>query len=92
MGFEDVPERLAAPFEEHEVKFKPAVVSGSRALALPYVDARAIQDRLDEVLGVAGDQTLQSKDKGDNSTAGKAGCGGNRSAASRSRPGRYGEG
>lgn len=47
-------EQLAAPFEQDEVKFKPAVVSGSRALALPYVDARAIQDRLDEVLGVAG--------------------------------------
>src|SRR5579864_3580127 len=45
---------LLAPFEAHEVKFKPAVVSGSRALALPYVDARVIQDRLDEVLGVAG--------------------------------------
>ena len=37
-----------------EVKFKPGVVSGNRALALPYVDARVIQDRLDEVLGVAG--------------------------------------
>src|SRR6516165_3249926 len=46
--------RLAQPFQVNEVKFKPAVVSGSRALALPYVDARVIQDRLDEVLGVAG--------------------------------------
>jgi hypothetical protein len=45
---------LAAPFDASEVKFKPAVVSGSRALALAYVDARVIQDRLDEVLGVAG--------------------------------------
>jgi hypothetical protein len=45
---------LAAPFDPSEVKFKPAVVSGSRALALPYVDARVIQDRLDEVLGVCG--------------------------------------
>jgi len=45
---------LLAPFEQGEVKFKPAVVSGNRALALPYVDARVIQDRLDEVLGVAG--------------------------------------
>jgi hypothetical protein len=47
-------ESLAAPFEPTEVKFKPAVVSGNRALALAYVDARAIQDRLDTVLGVAG--------------------------------------
>jgi hypothetical protein len=45
---------LAAPFEPSEVRFKPAVVSGNRALALAYVDARAIQDRLDEVLGVMG--------------------------------------
>jgi hypothetical protein len=45
---------LAEPFEPSEVKFKPAVVSGSRAMALAYVDARVIQDRLDEVLGVEG--------------------------------------
>jgi hypothetical protein len=45
---------LAAPFAADEVKFKPAVVSGNRAMALAYVDARAIQDRLDDVLGVAG--------------------------------------
>src|SRR5262249_39820056 len=45
---------LAAPFDPSEVKFKPAVVSGNRALALAYVDARAIQDRLDDALGVAG--------------------------------------
>ena len=47
-------QELLGPFEATEVKFKPAVVSGNRALALPYVDARVIQDRLDEVLGVAG--------------------------------------
>ena len=45
---------LAAPFDPDELKFKPAVVSGNRALALAYVDARTIQDRLDQVLGVAG--------------------------------------
>lgn len=45
---------LAAPFDAGEVKFKPAVVSGNRALALAYVDARVIQDRLDDVLGVMG--------------------------------------
>jgi hypothetical protein len=45
---------LAAPFDASEVKFKPQVVKGPRALAIPYVDARAIQDRLDEVLGVDG--------------------------------------
>src|SRR5262249_39341643 len=45
---------LAPPFDPTEVRFKPAVVSGNRALALAYVDARVIQDRLDEVLGVTG--------------------------------------
>jgi hypothetical protein len=45
---------LAAPFDPSEVKHKPGAVSGNRALALAYVDARAIQDRLDEVLGVDG--------------------------------------
>jgi hypothetical protein len=45
---------LAAPFDPREVKFKPAVVSGNRALALAYIDARVIQDRLDEVVGVLG--------------------------------------
>ncbi len=43
---------LAAPFDPAEVKFKPQTVSGGRALAVPYVDARVIQDRLDDVLGV----------------------------------------
>jgi hypothetical protein len=45
---------LSAPFDPREVKFKPAVVSGNRALALAYIDARVIQDRLDEVVGVLG--------------------------------------
>lgn len=45
---------LSIPFDPSMVRFKPAVVQGNRALALAYVDARAIQDRLDEVLGVEG--------------------------------------
>jgi hypothetical protein len=51
---EALTQALSGPFDPREVKFKPAVVSGNRALALAYVDARVIQDRLDEVLGVAG--------------------------------------
>jgi len=43
---------LAAPFGDTEVKFKPQAVKGNRALALAYVDVRAIMDRLDNVLGV----------------------------------------
>jgi hypothetical protein len=45
---------LAAPFAAEEVRFKPAVVSGQRALALAYVDGRSIMDRLDAVVGVGG--------------------------------------
>jgi hypothetical protein len=45
---------LSAPFEATEVKFKPQAVKNNRALALAYVDARVIQDRLDDVLGVEG--------------------------------------
>jgi hypothetical protein len=42
---------LAEPFDPAEVKWKPAMVKGGRAMALAYVDARVVQDRLDEVLG-----------------------------------------
>jgi hypothetical protein len=45
---------LARPFDEKEVKFKPAVVKNNKAMALAYVDARVVQDRLDDVLGVEG--------------------------------------
>jgi hypothetical protein len=50
----DAVKRLAAPFSARHLKFRPGATHGNRALALPYVDARAIQDRLDEVLGVGG--------------------------------------
>jgi hypothetical protein len=46
-----VMKKLAAPFDPSEVKWKPQVVSGNRAMAIAYVDARVIQDRLDDVLG-----------------------------------------
>src|SRR5262245_3676995 len=51
---QEITSALAAPFDPPEIKFKPAAVSGNRALALAYVDARVVQDRLDEVLGVDG--------------------------------------
>src|SRR5438445_7766903 len=43
---------LAAPFDPKEIKFKPQMVKNNRALAMAYIDARLIQDRLDEVVGV----------------------------------------
>lgn len=48
----ELARRLAAPFDQREVRFKPCVVSGNRALAQAYVDARVIEDRLDDVMGV----------------------------------------
>ena len=47
-----VARALSAPFEHREIKFKPQIVKNNRALAMAYIDARLIQDRLDEVLGV----------------------------------------
>jgi hypothetical protein len=51
---QEIQDRLAAPFDPAEVKFKPQAVKGERALAIAYVDARVVMDRLDDVLGVAG--------------------------------------
>ncbi len=45
---------LGAPFDAEDVKFKPQQVSGNRALAIPYITARAVMDRLDEVVGMTG--------------------------------------
>jgi hypothetical protein len=42
---------LARPFEPRDVKFKPQMVKNNRCLAMAYIDARLIQDRLDSVLG-----------------------------------------
>lgn len=42
---------LSQPFSPDEVKFKPQSVKNDRALAIPYIDARSVIDRLDEVLG-----------------------------------------
>ncbi len=47
-----ITKELAMPFDEKEVKFKPQTIKNNRALAIPYVDVRVIQDRLDHVLGV----------------------------------------
>lgn len=49
-----IREALLEPFEPEEIKWKPQLVKGTRAMAIAYVDARVVQDRLDEVLGVDG--------------------------------------
>jgi hypothetical protein len=45
---------LAAPFAASEIRRKPQTVSANRTLASCYIDARAVIDRLDEVLGIDG--------------------------------------
>jgi hypothetical protein len=45
---------LAAPFDPREVEWKPQAVNGNRALAIAYIDARAVMARLDRVVGLAG--------------------------------------
>jgi hypothetical protein len=47
-------EQLLEPFEPAEVKWKPQVVRANRALAIAYIDARLVEDRLDAVFGVEG--------------------------------------
>lgn len=51
---EAVRARLAEPFPQEEVEFRPGAVAGARALPLAYLTARAVMNRLDDVLGVAG--------------------------------------
>lgn len=46
-----IQELLSLPFKETEIKFKPQIVKGNRAMALTYVDVRVIMERLDDVLG-----------------------------------------
>jgi hypothetical protein len=45
---------LAEPFDRSVLKCKPGVVKGNQALAMPYLDARDVADRLDAVLGIDG--------------------------------------
>lgn len=49
-----IRKRLAGYFPAKSVEWKPQSVSGNRALAIAYIDARAVMKRLDDVLGVDG--------------------------------------
>lgn len=49
-----IQKRFGEPFPDADVKLKPAVVKNNRCLALRYIDARAVMDRLDAVVGVDG--------------------------------------
>ena len=51
MKLSDVRNRLRAPFSSHAVTWKPGAVNRekTRALMMPFIDARAVMDRLDAV-------------------------------------------
>jgi hypothetical protein len=50
--FDKTLQALAAPFEPFAIHWKAQAVSGNRALAVAYLDARAVMDRLDDVVGL----------------------------------------
>lgn len=45
-------EKLSDKFQKSDIKFRPGAVYGDKALALAYVDSRAIQKRFDSVVGM----------------------------------------
>jgi hypothetical protein len=44
-------DELSKPFDPNAISWKPQATSGDRALAIPYADPRAYQDRLNQVAG-----------------------------------------
>lgn len=51
---EEIRNQLEKFFDRDEVKWKPQTVKGNRAMAVAYIDARCVADRLDDVFGVDG--------------------------------------
>src|SRR4051812_48797129 len=52
MNANEILQGLAVPFDPAEVHWKPQQVVGKRALAVAYIDARSVMDRLDAVCGL----------------------------------------
>lgn len=50
----EIAARLAEPFPPDEIGWKAQTVKGNRALAVAFIDARNVEDRLDKVLGIDG--------------------------------------
>jgi hypothetical protein len=44
-------EQLAVPFPPEKVKWRPGTIKGNRGMALAYIDARDVMDRLNLVMG-----------------------------------------
>jgi hypothetical protein len=51
---QDLAEALSDPFDPGEVRWKAQTSKNGRAMAVAYVDARCVMDRLDDVLGADG--------------------------------------
>lgn len=51
---EELKSALCRPFPAEETGWKPQAVKGNRAMAVAYLDARSVADRLDEVFGPGG--------------------------------------
>jgi hypothetical protein len=49
---DDIRAALAEPFDPKVIGWKPQSAKGNRALAVAYIDARDVMDRLDAVVGV----------------------------------------
>lgn len=45
---------LRMPFPADQISWKPGMVKGARALAMAYISAREVMDRLDDVVGMEG--------------------------------------
>lgn len=50
-------DELSRYFDTDQVRWKPQSVKNNRAMALAYIDARAVMERLDDVAGVGGWKT-----------------------------------
>lgn len=54
---ETLHEKLAKAFNDKELKFFPVAISNGKGKVGSYIDARAVEDRLDEVMGPGNWQT-----------------------------------
>lgn len=48
---QEIQAGLSAVFDERDIKARPGATSGNKAMVLFYIDARAVQERLDAVVG-----------------------------------------
>ena len=51
MQLEDVYSQLIAPFDAKQIGLKPQSVKGDQAIALPFITARTVMNRLDQAVG-----------------------------------------